>query len=127
MVAAPIVTAAPGTATPAATVVVGGKDGCDNNQAANLSPVGGGGAVTPAMLPSLFPKTEAGCTLSEGVRMVLSSAEQEGGGGAAAPGGGVASPGAFSLHSMATREVIVKVRWHFSRKACVCGLTRVFS
>lgn len=82
----------------------GGGDGKDG-QAAALPTVGGGGAVTPAMLPSLFPKREAACALSEGVRMVLSNAEHEGG---PSPGGGDASPGMFSLHSMASQDIIVK-------------------
>lgn len=73
----------------------------DEGHAENLPSVGGGGAVSPA----LFPQGSAGCVVSEGVKMVLSSGENETG---AAPGGS-ASPGMFSLHSMVSRDVIVKV------------------
>lgn len=90
----------------AGTAPAGGVGGGDDSQTgAALPAAGGGGAVSPALLPSLFPKQEGECTLSEGVRMVLSSVEQEG--GAAAPGGD-ASPGMFSLHSVASEDVIVK-------------------
>ena len=81
--------------------------------------VGGGGAVTPAVLPSLFPQGNeaAGWTaVSEGVRMVLSSVDHESGAAGAGSGGGSgagvaassASPGMFSLHSVASQDVIVK-------------------
>lgn len=85
----------------------GGVGGGDESLTgtAVLPAAGGGGAVSPALLPSLFLNQEGECTLSEGVRMVLSSVEQEG--GAAAPGGD-ASPGMFSLHSVASEDVIVK-------------------
>lgn len=83
--------------------------------------VGGGGAVTPAVLPSLFPQGNGtGWTaVSEGVRMVLSSVDHESGAAAAAAAGAgagaattatasSASPGMFSLHSVASQDVIVK-------------------
>lgn len=79
--------------------------------------IGGGGAVTSALLPSLFPQgAAAGCALSEGVRMMVTSAEQEGGamGTTTTASGGVASPGMFSLHSVATRDVIVKASLRLS-------------
>lgn len=77
----------------------------DEGNAENLLSVGGRGAVTPALFPALFPQGSAGCVVSDGVRMVLSCGENEAG---AAPGGS-ASPGMFSLHSVASRDVIVKV------------------
>ena len=78
----------------------------DDGHAGNLLSVGGGGAVTPSVLPSLFPQgSAAGCTLSEGVKMVLSSGEHEGGTAL----GGCPSPGMFSLHSVVSEDVIVKV------------------
>lgn len=73
---------------------------------ASMSP-GGGGAVTPALLPELFP-LDVGLALSEGVRMVLSGAETEC--TASVPAPSEASLGIFSLHSVAERDVIVKVR-----------------
>lgn len=113
-------TAAPGGGGGAGGGGAGGgvSEGGDGN-------IGGGGAVTTAMLPSLFPKGGGGgggcCATSEGVRMVLSCAEQEGGAGAG--GGGDASPGMFSLHSVATRDVIVKVPGT-KRGACVSKKSR---
>ena len=83
----------------------GGDGGGGGDDSQTGAAAGGGGVVSPAMLPSLFPKQEGECTLSEGVRMVLSSVGQEG--GVAAPGGG-ASPGVFSLHSVTSEDVIVK-------------------
>lgn len=105
--------AAPAAAAAAAVLpatTAGGEGGAagadgDCGQVGTSPTMGGGGAVTPALLPSLFPEGDAaGCAVSEGVRMVLSSVEQEGGATAA----GSASPGMFSLHSVASRDAIVK-------------------
>lgn len=99
----------------------GGGGGDDSQTGVTLPAAGGGGAVSPALLPSLFPNQEGECTLSEGVRMVLSSVEQEG--GVVAPGGD-ASPGMFSLHSVASEDVIVKVSsCNFSGLTPICFLT----
>lgn len=109
------------------TVVGDGDDG-SSAPVVPMGGAGGGGAVTPALLPSLFPKAagKPGFVLSEGVRMVVCSAEQEGAGGPSGgsnsgAGGGVGgaatqppqgevSTGRFSLHSATSRDVIVKVR-----------------
>lgn len=72
---------------------------------ASLS-TGGGGAVTPSMLPVLFPR-ESGCALSEGVRMVINVSEAEG--TTLLSSSGEASTAMFSVHSVTSRDVIVKV------------------
>lgn len=92
-------------------------DGDEANTASFLPPActtagGGSGAVTPASLPALFPKPGVGLgsrfTLSEAVRMVLSSADNHDGAGTSSPG--EASPGMFSLHSVSATDIIIKVR-----------------
>lgn len=128
------------TAAPEASAAVGGSsdlalaEGVENPAATAAAAAigGGGGAVTPASLPALFPKGGAGSggsrfALSGAVRMVISSssADQHHDGTGAAPPPGQASAGMFSMHSVTTEDVIVRVRRRFVFHCLLAGPPQV--